>query len=167
MACFASDNWFLLSSETTAMFHKDGSLPEGEDWIWVFGSNLAGRHGAGAAKVARLKFGAIYGVGEGRTGKAYAIPTKDADLKVLPLDRIAEGVRAFLEHAALTPSTRYFVTRVGCGLAGYTDDEIGPLFAQAPANCSLPLDWKPYVILATTRPLDPLDPADPPEGATL
>lgn len=57
-------------------FHRDGESP-GDDWIFVFGSNLAGGHGAGAAKAAREHYGARYGVGSGRTGRAYAIPTKD------------------------------------------------------------------------------------------
>ncbi|WP_222932474.1 A1S_2505 family phage non-structural protein [Allochromatium humboldtianum] len=77
--------------------HEDGTLSlNGE--IFVFGSNLAGRHGAGAARVARERFGAIPGRGIGRMGQSYALPTKDADLNVLPLEVIEEHIRSFVEQ---------------------------------------------------------------------
>ena len=110
--------------------------------IFVFGSNLAGRHGKGAALAARLEHGAHYGVGVGRTGNAYAIPTKDMDLKPLPRGRIAYYVDSFLEYARRHPALSFQVTRVGCGLAGYHDHDIAPLFAGAPANCRLPEGWR-------------------------
>ncbi|MBQ0917021.1 hypothetical protein KBW71_01070 [Hydrogenophaga aromaticivorans] len=122
-------------------FHPDNTTPKGDGWIWVFGSNLAGRHGKGAAKVAKVNFGAAYGVGRGRTGLAYAIPTKDAHLQVLSLSNVELTVAEFLRYASTHPELRFFVTRVGCGLAGFTDDQIGPLFAVAPMNCSLPIEW--------------------------
>jgi hypothetical protein len=109
--------------------------------IFVFGSNLAGRHGAGAALDARRLYGAKYGVGEGPTGSAYALPTKDANLNTLPLDRIALYVEDFLKYAKANPMTSFKVTKVGCGLAGYKESDIKPLFADAPANCHLPGDW--------------------------
>lgn len=110
--------------------------------IFVFGSNLAGRHGKGAALEARNRYGAEYGVGFGRTGEAYAIPTKDERLEPLPLARIRPYVNVFLAYAASHPEERFNVTRVGCGLAGYTDAEIAPMFATAPANCDLPSGWR-------------------------
>lgn len=112
--------------------------------VFVFGSNLAGRHGAGAAKTALLSYGAEYGVGVGRTGDAYAIPTKDADLRPLPLPAIAGYVSGFLAYARENPDRRFKVTRVGCGYAGYTDAQIGPMFADAPRNCVLPDPWHDF-----------------------
>jgi hypothetical protein len=110
--------------------------------VFVFGSNLAGRHGAGAALFARKNHGAMYGIGEGPTGNAYAIPTKGRRLEVLPLDAIRDAVARFIEYATRHPETRFEVTRIGCGLAGYTDAQIAPMFAGAPVNCELPEGWR-------------------------
>ena len=85
--------------------------------VFVFGSNEAGRHGLGAAKLAREKFGAVYGVGVGLRGNSYAIPTKDAELRILPLERIAQYVDDFIEFAKSNPELQFNVTEVGCGLA--------------------------------------------------
>ena len=109
--------------------------------IFVFGSNLAGRHGKGAALYARQHHGATYGQGEGLQGDSYAIPTKDAQLRTLPLDAIAKHVEAFLTFARQFNAT-FYVTRIGCGLAGYTDAQIAPMFANAPSNCILPDGWR-------------------------
>lgn len=111
--------------------------------IFVFGSNLAGRHGAGAALYARQHRGAVYGQGVGRQGDSYAIPTKDERLVTLSLGVIAAYVGRFLRYAHEHPEERFEVTRVGCGLAGYTDADIAPLFAHAPPNCDLPEGWRP------------------------
>lgn len=110
--------------------------------IFVFGSNLAGRHGKGAALEARRKHGAKYGQGSGPQGNAWAIPTKDAQLRTLPLPVIATFVRQFIADARNHPELEFQVTRIGCGLAGYTDAEIAPLFAEAPVNCHLPEGWR-------------------------
>lgn len=123
-------------------------VPERQE-IFVFGSNLAGRHGAGAAKAAAEEHGAQPGVGHGLTGRAYAIPTKDGvrvrDLSdpraVLPLDRIRGYVTEFLDFARTHKHMSFNVTRVGCGRAGYSDEEIAPMFAGAPVNCILPPEW--------------------------
>lgn len=112
--------------------------------IFVFGSNLAGRHGAGAALEARRKHGAVYGVAEGLMGNAYGIATKDRELRPRPLDAIRASVETFLAFARDTPELTYEVTRIGCGLAGYKDAEIGPMFASAPPNCVLPVNWEQY-----------------------
>lgn len=113
--------------------------------IFVFGSNLAGRHGAGAALYARDHCGAIYGVGQGRTGGAYALPTKDRNIKTLPLTEIAAYVALFVAHARENPGEEFYVTRIGCGLAGYTDAQIAPMFAGAPDNCELPIGWREII----------------------
>jgi hypothetical protein len=109
--------------------------------IFVFGSNLAGRHGAGSAKHAKVHYGAKYGVGVGRTGMAYAIPTKDEHLRVLPLEFIRLAVNEFIEYAKLHPELEFEIVKVGCGLAGYKDYQIVPLFKDCPNNCRLPKDW--------------------------
>ena len=110
--------------------------------IFVFGSNLAGRHGAGAALHARKHHGAVYGCGQGRTGNAYAIPTKDEKLRTLPLDRIQSYVSMFIEYARMTPQSKFQVTAIGTGLAGYRHEDIAPMFKDAPCNCQLPDEWK-------------------------
>lgn len=109
--------------------------------VFVFGSNLAGRHGKGAALFARQYHGAIYGQGLGRQGDSYAIPTKDRTIRSLPLAEIKKYVEVFLDYARAHPKTQFFVTRIGCGLAGYRDDQIGPMFVNAPSNCILPTGW--------------------------
>jgi hypothetical protein len=106
--------------------------------IFVFGSNEAGRHGKGAALFAREQRGAIYGQGEGLQGKSYGIPTKDGNLRSLPIKEIAQGVERFLAFATAHPNMPFEITPIGCGHAGYTADQIAPLFAEAPRNCQLP-----------------------------
>ena len=109
--------------------------------IFVFGANEAGRHGAGAALFARQYHGAIYGQGVGLQGSSYGIPTKDRNIETLPLDKISEYVVQFMEFATKHPELTFEVTRIGCGLAGWTDTDIGPMFKGAPVNCELPEGW--------------------------
>lgn len=113
--------------------------------IFVFGSNLAGRHGKGAAYHARMHYSAVYGEGVGRTGQAYAIPTKDATLRVLPLYQIKNYVVQFLKYATSHPELTFLVTAIGTGLAGYSHEEIAPMFRYAPKNCQLPNEWKEII----------------------
>lgn len=122
------------------MYMREDDMKETE--IFVFGSNLAGRHGKGAALEAVKKHGAKYGVGVGPKGSSYAIPTKDRNLKTLPLTQIKGYVDAFLAWARGNPNLTFNVTRVGCGLAGYKDEDIAPFFRDAPANCKLDLLWE-------------------------
>lgn len=109
--------------------------------IFVFGSNLAGRHGKGAALFARQHHGAIYGQAEGLQGNSYAIPTKDRSIKTLPLNAIRSHVNRFLDFAIEHPNLSFQVTAIGCGLAGYSPVEIAPMFEHAPANCELPPEF--------------------------
>jgi hypothetical protein len=109
--------------------------------IFVFGSNLAGRHGMGAAWQARKHHGAIYGKGEGLQGNSYAIPTKNAKLRPLPLDTIRTYVDMFILFAESHPEMTFRVTAIGTGLAGYRPQDIAPMFADAPANCILPPEF--------------------------
>lgn len=99
--------------------------------IFVFGSNLAGIHGAGAAREALYNWGAEWGVGHGLTGSAYAIPTKDERIQTLPLTHIEVYVAQFIGFAQTSPDKYFFVTPIGCGLAGYTHGLIAPYFEPA------------------------------------
>lgn len=110
--------------------------------VFVFGSNLAGRHGKGAALWARQHRGAIYGRGEGMQGNSYAIPTKDANLRRLPLDAIAASVASFIEFALTRPDLSFQVTPIGCGLAGYTPKDVAWMFnLPPPSNVQLPPEF--------------------------
>jgi hypothetical protein len=99
-------------------------LAEGD--IFVFGSNLGGKHGGGAARIALEKFGAIWGLGVGLQGQSYAIPTMQGGVET-----IKPYVDQFIEFAKTHPEMRFLVTRIGCGIAGFDDSEIAPLFEQA------------------------------------
>lgn len=121
--------------------------------IFVFGSNLAGRHGKGAALAALREHGAIYGRGVGPQGFAYAIPTKDARLSTLPLEVIATHVAQFLRYAREHPALTFEVTAIGCGLAGYRPAQIAPFFRGAPSNCGLPGEFT--AILRSDRQSEP------------
>ena len=117
--------------------------------IFVFGSNLAGRHGKGAALFAAKNHGAKYGVGCGPTGNSYAIPTKDFWLRPIGLLGIRGFVYMFLAYARARPELIFVVTRIGCGLAGYKDEEIAPMFEAASSNCLMPPEWQPYLVGAS------------------
>lgn len=119
--------------------------------IFVFGSNLAGRHGKGAALTAFRNHGAIYGQGVGLQGDSYAIPTKDEQINTLPLNKIQRYVDQFIRFAKLNPDMKFEVTRVGCGLAGYEDSDIAPMFNDAPHNCILPVGWRNYSSKTTVK----------------
>jgi hypothetical protein len=112
--------------------------------VFVFGSNLAGRHGKGAALYARQHHGAKYGVGIGMQGNSYAIPTKDENIHTLPLDRIAAYVENFIGYAMSRPDLTFKLTAIGCGLAGYKPSDIGPMFGAAPSNVILPPEFEVY-----------------------
>lgn len=109
--------------------------------IFVFGSNLAGRHGKGAALEAIKNHGAKYGQGVGLQGNSYAIPTKDCQLKVLPLNYINDRVLEFLEFAKNNSDLEFNVTCIGCGLAGYKHNQIALMFKNYPNNVKLPKEF--------------------------
>lgn len=112
------------------------------DPVFVFGSNLAGRHGKGAALWARQHRGAVYGRGEGMQGNSYAIPTKDSQLMTLHVDEISHCVARFLEFALAHPELTFQVTPIGCGLAGYQPKDIAWMFdLPAPRNVLLPPEF--------------------------
>lgn len=119
--------------------------------IFVFGSNLRGFHGAGAARTA-LQFGAEMDNGRGLCGQTYALPTKDGNIRTLPLISIKYYVDEFIEFAMQRPEYTFLVTRIGCGLAGFSDEEIAPLFIPV-----LKYKWiilpKSFVQILTEPPL--------------
>lgn len=110
--------------------------------IFVFGSNLAGRHGLGAAKDAIEKYGAVYGQGVGLQGRSYALPTKDAAIRTLPLPAIDQAAHEFIQFAKSRPDLSFYVTPVGCGLAGFKREQIKPLFEDMPNNCRFAETWE-------------------------
>lgn len=115
------------------------------DEVFVFGSNLAGLHAGGAAKFALDRKGAIWGKAYGRQGDSYAIPTKRDFDRPLEVWQVKVYVDFFLEHARQMPDNKFFVTRVGCGLAGFTDEQIAPMFRGAPDNCRMPPEWSHWL----------------------
>ena len=113
-------------------------LREGE--IFVFGSNLAGMHGGGAALMAHRHFGAVWGQGVGLQGQSYAIPTMQGGIET-----IKPYVDEFLAFAARHTEYHFLVTHIGCGIAGFSERDIAPLFAAA---VSMPNVWLPQGFLA-------------------
>ena len=94
--------------------------------VFVFGSNLAGCHAGGAARVACQRFGAVWGQGVGLQGQSYAIPTMQGGVET-----IAPSVDEFIEFAKSHPDMTFLVTPIGCGIAGFTPGELAPLFVRA------------------------------------
>ncbi len=124
----------MSQKRTTPEFITE--LQQGE--IFVFGSNLSGMHGGGAALVAYRKFGAVWGQGVGLQGQSYGIPTMQGGVET-----IRPYVDEFIQFAGEHPELTFLVTRIGCGIAGFTDDEISPLFKKAHSieNIVLPEGW--------------------------
>lgn len=126
---------FLLSDELTT---PERIQNLGRREIFVFGSNLAGRHGGGAAAMAMRQFGAVYGQGVGLQGNSYAIPTMQGGVETIR-PYVDEFIRFAKDHKGL----RFFVTRIGCGIAGFNDEDIAPLFIEAfyESNIILPQEF--------------------------
>lgn len=112
--------------------------PNNSNNIFVFGSNLSGFHGGGAALYASRHRGAEMGVGVGITGNCYALPTKDEKIETLPLAEIAKYVEDFLLLAKKQSDRTFHLTPVGCGLAGLNANDIAPMFENAPINVVMP-----------------------------
>jgi len=119
-------------------FTPDRITTLGENEIFVFGSNLAGAHGGGAALLAYRKFGAIWGQGVGLQGQSYGIPTMQGGVET-----IAPYVDEFIAFAKDHPELTFFVTKIGCGIAGFSEAQISPLFKNAHGitNIILPRGW--------------------------
>jgi hypothetical protein len=110
--------------------------------IFVFGSNRSGIHGAGAARYAAVHKGAVWGVGEGPTGACYALPTKGFNITQISLDQVRNHVNQFLAYARDHDYQDFQVTQIGCGLGGFTKEQIAPMFEFAPLNCYFDIAWK-------------------------
>ena len=119
------------------------TLPE--DTVFVFGSNMAGTHQGGAAKTAHLHFGATKGVGRGWAGQSFAIPTMNEHLQQMPLSQIQHYIDDFKIYTKNHPKMKYFITSVGCGVAGYKVEEIAPMFKGISRNVIFPASFRPFV----------------------
>lgn len=112
-------NQEMKTSERITPSHIS-ALEPGE--VFVFGSNIQGMHMGGAARVAMERFGAVWGVGEGLQGQSYALPTMEG------IESLEKAVARFVEFARQHPELRFLVTAVGCGIAGYTAEQVAPFF---------------------------------------
>jgi hypothetical protein len=148
--------WYESKRKSSRKFEKEMKESEearryrklmdefGENGVFVFGSNMLGMHGAGAAFQALRQYGAEEGVYYGHKGRSFAIPTKNKRWRVMPVHEIKMYTDRLLEYAAANLHLFFVVTRIGCGYSGYTDDEIAPLFNDAPVNCILPTEWRKH-----------------------
>jgi hypothetical protein len=109
--------------------------------IFVFGSNQRGVHAGGAARLAKEEFGAQEGVGEGLTGQCYAFPTLSATFEKASRASLEASRDRLFATARAHPDSMFLLTKVGCGIAGFTEGEIRPLFKNAPSNVTPPEDW--------------------------
>lgn len=114
--------------------------------IFVFGSNERGVHGAGAAKMA-VKWGAVYGIGEGLKGQTYAIPTKDENIETLNLEDINNYIVNFVKFAKEHSHLNFLVTEIGCGLAGLSPNQIAPMFKEVSSLSNVYLPFRFWQIL--------------------
>ncbi|APX62400.1 A1S_2505 family phage non-structural protein [Acinetobacter schindleri] len=130
----------------TYQYHDESivkSLPE--NTVFVFGSNMAGLHAGGAARTALEHFGAVEGVGRGWSGQSYAIPTMNEHLQQMPLSQIQHYIDDFKIYTKNHPKNNYFLTSVGCGIAGYKVEEIAPMFKGISHNVIFPQSFRPFV----------------------
>jgi len=109
--------------------------------IFVFGSNLLGQHLGGAAKLAHDKFGARWGVGHGITGQCYAFPTLDENMEPMHASNLKAYAASLKTTAELVQTKLFLLTKVGCGIARFKEEEMIPLFADMPKNVIKPLGW--------------------------
>ena len=143
MNCYTEEELYWMTGGNT------GTLPNritpskinilGENEIFVFGSNIKGMHMGGAARAAYNKFGAEWGNGEGMQGQSYAIPTMEGEHNTML------AIRRFTHYAKDHPELKFMVTPIGCGIAGYTPEEIAPMLSEAASlpNVYLPISfWK-------------------------
>ena len=116
----------------------------GENQVFVFGSNLAGKHNGGGARIALEKFGAIYGQAVGNQGQSYAIPTLGYNFEKISLTDIRYYIDLFFNYAYNHPQFEFLVTKIGCGIAGYDVSEIAPLLLNPFKNIILPEEFVKY-----------------------
>jgi len=147
--------YLIVDAKGVYPHNLDQAIAEQEEYfmsktVFVFGSNEAGIHGAGAAKTAYEKYGARWGKGYGHYEDSFAIPTKDLEIETLPIARVRQYVEGFLAYAAGHRKLTFKVSRLGCGLAGFKDADIAPLFINATTNCEFDDKWKPWLRKDTT-----------------
>lgn len=149
----------MTTSKYRYHYHTNGTEPpivESNPWILVFGSNLAGIHGKGAALLAAQHYGARGGVGVGQEGRSYALPTKDDRIQTMPLKRISEYAKLavhYMSHRISNAHQRYWFTAVGTGLAGYNHEDIAPMFESFRTSIvgdltgylSFPEEWREFL----------------------
>ena len=115
----------------------------GENEVFVFGSNMNGNHAGGAARLALDKFGAISGKSEGLQGKSYAIPTLDKDMEKVSVDFLTERISDFIRFTRNNQKLTFYMTKIGCGIAGFTVQEVSNIFKKLnfPLNVCLPKEF--------------------------
>lgn len=127
-------------------YHHIESIPVfPSDYIFVFGSNLAGLHSIETPLVAKCLFGAEFGVGIGITGRSYAIPIKDRFIRFLTTKEIKKYVDMFKAYTHEHPELKFWITDLGVEKRGYKHWEIAPLFIGSNNNCCFPEQWKRYL----------------------
>lgn len=134
------------------MFTPERIYDLSENEIFVFGSNCSGRHEAGAAYFAWNKFGAEMGIGEGLTGQCYALPTMDEYFKTLPLVEIRRKIKHFIKVCKEHPEKIFLLTKIGCGIAGYSPTEVASQFRDflpLPPNLILPREFHEVIVYIT------------------
>ena len=137
---------YFNDNNMSYQYHDESIVTElPEDTVFVFGSNLAGIHDSGAARVAAQHFAAVKGVGRGWAGQTFAIPTLNEHLQQMPLSQIEHYVDDFKIYAKNHPKMKYFLTALGCGIAGYKVSEIAPLFKGIHSNVIFPESFRPYI----------------------
>lgn len=112
-----------------------------ENQIFVFGSNLTGKHAGGAALQAKEQFGAVEGIGEGLWGQSYAYPTLGEQLEKLSRRRLRLSTYRLYCYCYKNKDKEFLLTKVGCGIAGYSEERMKSLFRNNPPNLILPEDW--------------------------
>lgn len=113
-----------------------------DNQIFVFGSNMAGQHLGGAARQAHEQFGAEMGIGEGITGQCYAFPTLERDFNKREIRSLEASRDRLYSTCRSLPEKEFLLTKVGCGIAGYPEEEMKNLFVDAPKNLILPEEWR-------------------------
>lgn len=110
--------------------------------IFVFGSNLSGNHIGGAALFAKQNFSAIEGVGEGMNGQCYSFPTLDKNMQKVSVEALKESRNRLYSCAKENPDLQFLVTKLGCGIAGFSETEISNIFkGNRPSNLIFPINW--------------------------
>lgn len=134
----------VMSHERTEKEPGELGMDE-KKMIFTFGSNLSGWHGSGSAAHAMIHCGAIHGQGEGLQGTSYALPTVGKHIRKMSFERVKKYVKNFIEYAEAHPELEFKVTQVGCKRAGFTTEQIAPLFINAPGNCYFDTAWKEFL----------------------